>query len=536
VEALHSEGYGALAEFEVAEDSGRVKVGVLTLQASLRVTGRVRFSDSTLGPAKVHVLGTEHWAQADSATGSFTLRELPPGVFDLRVSTPVPFFPAKDFPGQRVEGASSVALGDLVLDKGPKQTYSLAGGRVTLEGIDGSNPVFYDNDFGANTWDNEFLWALASLGKVDLRGHLVTLTPREAQDTMPVEFTKVIREARISRLSGMRNIPEPILGASRKLALPPSGRWQDIQPESTPGIRLLVESARSASVEKPLVVVANGPLSTVANAVLLDPYIADKMVVFGAYNQTLNNKDSLAAYLVAKRCRFVEWGRDYLWAGPGPSAAAIPQNWMGRQLQEFRDSTFFPPLFFADIAALPFLVDGRSWKTARGAKVLSPPLQASLEATGPFDFIDIPQDANDWALMDQVFFSILTDPGAYHPWPVPGLLEGVSFRALSGAAVDSVAGEGDVVTAIGAGDWVEYALEAAAEGDYDMTLRYHCSARAGVRLTAGAASLAELDLPAGTAWVETRARIRLGKGTQSVRFSTNGGSWQLGRFRLERAP
>jgi hypothetical protein len=102
--------------------------------------------------------------------------------------------------------------------------------------------------------------------------------------------------------------------------------------------------------------------------------------------------------------------------------------------------------------------------------------------------------------------------------------------------VDSVAGEGDAVTGISAGDWMDYALEVAVEGDYDMTLRYRCSARAAVRLTAGAASLAELDLPAGTAWVETRARIRLEKGTQSVRLSTTGGEWELGRLRLERAP
>jgi hypothetical protein len=538
VEALHSEGYGALASLEVAEGERRVGTGVLTLQACLSVTGRVRFADSTLGPAGVHVLGTEHWALADSATGNFALRDLPPGVFDLRVSTPVPFFPSKDFPGQVVEGTASVDLGDLVLDKAPKQAYSLAGGRLTLEGVDGANPILYDNDFGANTWDNEFLWALASRGKVDLRGHIATLVPRDSQDVMPVEFAKLIREARICRLSGMRNIPEPILGASRKLALPPGGRWQDIQLESNPGIRLLVDAARSASVEKPLVVVAGGSLSTVANAVLLDPSIVDKMVVFGAYNNDLNAKDSLASYLVARKCRFVEWGRDYFWAGPGPSAAALPQNWMGRQLTAFRDSTFFPPLFFADFAALPFLVDGRSWKSARVARVLSPPLNVSLEASGPFDFIDIPQDANDWALMDQVFFSVLADSGAYHPWPVPGQVEGVSFRALSGAAADSVAGEGDAVTGIGAGDWMEYALEVAAEGDYDVTLRYRCSAQAAVQLTGGAAAAtpADLDLPAGTAWVETRARIRMGKGTQLFRVSTQGGSWQLSRLRLERAP
>lgn len=537
VEALHSEGYGALGGFEVLSGARRVAVTALTLQSTVSVTGRVLFSDSTLGPAEVRVAGTQHWAPADSATGQFILRDMPPGVFELKVATAVPFFPAKDFPGLRVDGSASVAAGDLVLDKGPKQTYTLSGGRLHLAGVDGSNPVVYDNDFCHNTWDNEFLWALASGGKLDLRGHLVTPILRDVQAAATEEVGRWAREARISRLSGLRHIPEPMPGATRKLALPASGRWQDILPESTPGIRLLVEEARKASVEKPLVVVASGPLTTVANAVLLDPYIADRMVVFGIYSHSQNGKDSLATYVVARRCRFVAWGRDYYWSGPGPSAVPLPSNWLGRKLAANRDSSTSPLDFFADIAALPYLVEGRSWKSARGARVLSPPLNTTLEAGGPVDFIDIPQDANDWAMMDGAFFSALADSAAYHPWPVPGQVEGVSFRAMSGAAVDSVAGEGDIVAGIGEGDWVEYALDAAAEGSYDLILRNRCDTPAKVRVTdGGSAAQAEMHLPADTEWVETWVRVRLGKGVRKVRLATSEGAWQLSRLRLEPAP
>lgn len=261
VEAVYSEIYGATARFKIPSGFKRYELARLILQSVLTVTGRVRFSDSSTGPAHVHVLGTEHWAMADSSTGFFMLTDMPRGVFDLRVSTPQPFFLAKDFPGKVVEGPAPLHLGDLVLDKALKQAFALAGGKLTLTGIDGGNPVVYDNDFGKNTWDNEFLWALASLGRVDLRGNIATLVPRNPQAVAPEILSSWAREARICRLSGMRNIPEPIQGSSRKLNLPPGGRWQDIVTQSNPGVQLLVAEARKASVEKPLVVVANGELT-----------------------------------------------------------------------------------------------------------------------------------------------------------------------------------------------------------------------------------------------------------------------------------
>lgn len=529
VEVFYSEGYGAAGRIKVESLAERKVLAPLFLRSIVTVTGRVAFSDSSRGPAKVHVLGTGHWALADTATGRFTLREMPPGTFDLRVTTTMPFFPAKDFPGRAVDGPASLDVGDLVLDKAAKQGYAAEGGRLTLAGIDGSNPVLYDNDFGRNTWDNEILWSLASSGRVDLRGSVATLVQGPAQ--VAAEMSSWAHEIRLARLAGMRNIPDPILGASRRLALPPSGRWQEIVPESNRGIQLVIAEARKASAGKPLVVVAAGELTTIANAVLTDPSIADRMVVFGIYNQGLNGKDTLAAFVVARKCRFVEWGRDYYWSGPGPSAAPLPGNWLGLKLKASRDSATSPQLFFADFAALGFLTDSRTWSSARSALATSPPLDAHLGGSGPGDFVDIPKEANDWALMDKLFFSILADSGAYHPWPVTGPIAGVSFRAMSGVAVDSVAGEGDIVTEIGTGDWVDYAVEAAADEDYDLVIRYR-------GLTAGKVQVGgeDVDLPAGSGWREARTRISLKQGAQTVRLATVSGSWQLSRLTWEPLP
>ncbi|MEO6097572.1 MAG: carbohydrate-binding protein [Fibrobacteria bacterium] len=533
VETVYSQIYGSAVKCIVSAGAKRTKLEPLTVERILTVTGRVRFSDGSTGPAKVHVLGTEHWAVADSVTGDFTLIDMPRGIFDVSVSTPLPFFAAKNFPGKVVQGTATVAIGDLVLDKGAKQEFTRVDGKLALVGIDGSNPVLYDNDYCTNTWDNEIIWAMASRGSMNLRGNLITVIPREAQPLPSEDISSWIGEARRCRLAGMRNIPEPMLGATRKLALPPSGRWQDIVPESNPGIALLVAEARKATAAKPLIVLSGSSLTTVAQAVLLDPYIADKMVVFGVYNQSPNARDSLASYLVAKHCRFVEWGRDYYWSGPAPSAAPLPGNWLGQELAMNRDTSSGPVQFFADYSALAFLTDQRVWKSARGAKVSAPPLNTSFDTSGASDFIDIPKEANDWALMDKVFFATLADSGAYHPWPVPGTIAGVSFRSMSGIKLDSIAAEGEIVAGISPSDWMEFAVEVAAEGDYDLIVRYQCDAQAQVRIGGqDSASQANLQLPSGSVWTTAQERIHLKQGTQTIRISTSKGAWKLSQIRL----
>jgi hypothetical protein len=181
-------------------------------------------------------------------------------------------------------------------------------------------------------------------------------------------------------------------------------------------------------------------------------------------------------------------------------------------------------------------MDNRAWTAARGARVVAPPLNVDLEGFGPHDVIDIPIQANEWGLMDKLFFSALADSGAYHPWPVPGAIAAASFKALSGVAMDSVAGEGEILADIGPGDWAEYALEAPSEGNYDLVLRYRATAAAGVRISGPAGSPTNLDLAAGSAWREARIRLSLAEGAQTVRLTTASGSWQLAGLQWTRVP
>jgi hypothetical protein len=107
---------------------------------------------------------------------------------------------------------------------------------------------------------------------------------------------------------------------------------------------------------------------------------------------------------------------------------------------------------------------------------------------------------------------------------------------MSGVAVDSIPVEGDI-TVIGPGNWLDYAVAADSAGTYDLILRNRCDTQAVVTISGEeAASRSDLTLPAGSAWIETRTRLTLKKGVQTIRLATVSGRWRLSRFRWEAAP
>lgn len=530
MEALYPEGYAVMRDFSLASAGSRVDLDRLILVPTGTVTGKVRFADGGMGPVSVSAYGLEHWTPVDTATGLFTLPDMPAGMVKLRVASPVAFTVSQDVPDVRVESRKTTEVPELLLEKRLKQDFTVADGSLDLPGVTGDNPVVYDNDFASNTPDNEFLWALASQGRIDLRGNLVSAVLRDSLSAVPEGTSEWNKEARICRLSGMRNIPEPILGATRKLAYPASGKWEDIVPEMNDGVRLLVSEARMASVEKPLLVIVGGALTTEADAILADPTIADKMIVFGIYNQGTNGRDTLAAYMVAKKCRFVEFGRTYGWKGASAPGPALPGNWVGTRIKSFRDTTNAFD-FFTDLGPVAYLANRLCWKGAKAANAVSAPLNVSFNAGATYDFIDIPADGVDWALMSKEFFASIGNAGSYHPWPVPGAVEGVSFRSASGAGVDSVPVERDVAEGKKAGAWLEYSLEADGEGTYDLILRYRCAAAVPLRILDDAGGLlAEPTLPAAPAWGEAAVKVHLRKGVQAIRMEFSATGWSLGRL------
>ena len=173
-------------------------------------------------------------------------------------------------------------------DKSKLQIASLAGSLLVIPndaGIESElpvyrgSPVIYDNDDHRDVYTDEYLLALASIGEIDFKGIITTYSPREYPEF--VKGREMIMD--LATTSGLQNLPELFSGTSRKLVRPEANRIEDTEPLEIDGSRFIVEIARQCSYSRPLVIITGGQLTTVANAYLLDPSIADKIVVMGVF-------------------------------------------------------------------------------------------------------------------------------------------------------------------------------------------------------------------------------------------------------------
>lgn len=189
-------------------------------------------------------------------------------------------------------------------------------------------PVVYDNDWLRDTNDDEYLLAKAHLGKADLRGFILSKDEWNRGRQYKVEDGRkdFEHDLAIARRAGFRNVPWLTIGADRLLTRPASGKIEDSEPVASAGTDLIVREARRASPEQPLVVIVGGPLCTVASAYLSDPAIAGRMVVMMTDIDGYNGTDAWANYIVATRCKLVNFGARPLWWPQRPAPPIMPPD------------------------------------------------------------------------------------------------------------------------------------------------------------------------------------------------------------------
>lgn len=190
-------------------------------------------------------------------------------------------------------------------------------GRLTLVGVSPECPMIYDNDWWQDVPDAAYLWTKASQGICQLRGNIITRCTFGWENGYAHKLQEQIDDCRkllaIARESGLRNVPEPVLGAKEALRRPPSGKSEDTQYEKSLGSDLIVAEALKATREKPLLVFVGGSCTTMAAAYLSDPAIANRVIVFQIDGGGYNGSDGWAWEIVMRRCRFANWARGYFW-------------------------------------------------------------------------------------------------------------------------------------------------------------------------------------------------------------------------------
>lgn len=338
---------------------------------------------------------------------------------------------------------ASAFLGLNLLAVVPEHT--VKNGAVHLKGVGPDNPLIYDNDWWFDVFDNNYLWAQASLGQAKLRGNIVTRDMWDWENGYLYPMRKCVDDARkalkLARESGLRDIPGLTLGSDRVLTRPASGRIEDTESHPSDGSRLIVAEAMRASPEQPLLIIAGGPLSTVANALLTNPEIAPNLVVFHltVSSYGYNGKDGWSAYLVAKRTRSVDWGGGQFWDKDSvfraEHFAVLPDNPFTRDMKRFIRTDLGRANQLGDGAPLVWLFQPRCWTGAERHHAGFQGKALTLTRTEPGvrgDLLVIPKAATDLKASREEFFRVLTNPSVF-PAENPASLKvvpGLSVTAL----------------------------------------------------------------------------------------------------------
>ena len=521
VEIAGAEARGSIHDFSVAADSEGAQLEPDTVKPRGSILGSFAPDSETQLTRFVQVFGMERLVKADYA-GNFILYNLPEGRYDIRCSSLQPFRRDAILRGVVVHSGQQTLIDPMRLEKEAKLAFTVDAGGVTIEGLDSANPVILDNERWDNGVENEYIWAKASMGSLDLRGNIVTGDLNAAQSSIPGQLAAGREELRLAGLAGFTGIPDLVAGAAAPLGPAPGGRVEEIKAVPSAGSDRIVAEARKATPEKPLLVVVGGPLTTVAQAYLTDPSIAPRMVVAGVFSYNINAADSAAGYLVAKKCRFVQWGRTYTWAGRQDTARIkdIPQTRMGEKVRAFL-SAGVTKITLGDLAPAAFLFHRGLWKTVNMVKVSSA-LEVQPASDITFDFLDVPPEANDWQAYNDEFYSTLADPAAYHPKAVPGALPPEGYAARTGISpIPFDSAEGAAGIALPQGAWSEYRISAATPGRHAVVFRYRCGAGGRIGIGLAGQPAAETDLPASIPWMEaTSDSLSLDAGPAILRISS----------------
>jgi hypothetical protein len=183
---------------------------------------------------------------------------------------------------------------------------------------DRTHGVVYDKDEAINCYTDEYLMACASAGDLKLLAMITSSSISPFNQWVTAEDYERMVEEREEMVhhalsSGFRNIPDPVRGTKGHIEMPASGTVSRTRAIGSEGAHCIVEAAQSASPHRPIVAVMCGPLTVLADAYLMDPSIADAVVVawfggsvnhMGDYNGIV---DPWAAYIVLERFPMVQF-------------------------------------------------------------------------------------------------------------------------------------------------------------------------------------------------------------------------------------
>jgi hypothetical protein len=294
--------------------------------------------------------------------------------------------------------------------------------------VDGRNPIVLLNDSASENWQGEYAALLASSGALTLAGIVVGTSPNapNVEDNL-ASWQGMVAAAHAAKL---RNIPDPIPSVGAALKRPTSGDIDATQGNGSAGALAIVEaSGRLALPSRPLAVVTGGRLTDVADAYLIDPKVADRVVVVSSLGSLSSSgagmgnpngeMDPWADTIVTSRFRYVQISAFYEQANDVPSSriAELPANAFGDWIATKQPDIWTLPQAADQVAVAAVAIPGFVVKVERVAP--SAPVDGGTTVGPPL--VDKP-GAQGWLVRKVAgsvaaarFWQLLSDPATYSP-------------------------------------------------------------------------------------------------------------------------
>lgn len=221
--------------------------------------------------------------------------------------------------------------------------------------VDERNPVLLTNDGYQDNWQGEYAVLLASTGGLKLGGIVIGTSPPWPDIQTNIDgWRKLVMAA---RMSGLKNIPDPITSIGAPLVRPASGVIEDTTPNRSEGALAILDAATRLSLPyRPLVVLTGGRVTDVADAYIIDETVADRIVVVsslgsasstgGAMGVPNGEMDPWAETIVATRFRYVQVSAfyDQLTDVPAARLSELPTNPLGAWIAAKQPGIWNDPL------------------------------------------------------------------------------------------------------------------------------------------------------------------------------------------------
>ncbi len=257
--------------------------------------------------------------------------------------------------------------------------------------FDPSTPMIVNNDGPFDNWQGEHAILAAARGQ-QLVGLIINWSwAWQDLDSNLAGWQELVAAA---RADGIQGIPDPLRSDGQPLQAPASGIIEDTTPNRSAGAEFIVDTV--AALEEggpPLVVVTGGRLTDVADAYLIDPSIAERMIVVSSLGRTTDEganmnvpngeMDTWADIVVSTRLRYVQVSGYYNQIGdvPPERVAELPGTALGAWVADKQSLIANDFVACDQVSILAATTPGFVIAASRVAAEQQPPFIGNVEPT-----------------------------------------------------------------------------------------------------------------------------------------------------------